>query len=166
VRKKTIFLILVLTMLLTLAVISFAAGAGFKGEPVYGQNLNTDREGDSMNKINVSFNGYTYPATLADNSSAAAFAELLQDRGGSVTIHMSDYGSFEKVGALGADLPRNDQQITTAAGDIILYQGNQITIYYAQNSWSFTRLGRLDDPAGLLDALGNGDADVTFALEK
>ncbi len=119
-----------------------------------------------MNKITVSFNNYTYPATLEDNSSAAAFAELLQSKGGSMTVHMSDYGSFEKVGALGTDLPRNDQQITTAAGDIILYQGNQITVYYAQNSWNFTRLGRLDDPASLRDALGSGDVDITFALEK
>ena len=77
-------------------------------------------------------------ATIADNSSATAFYELLGK--GPVTIKMSDYGSFEKVGPLGTSLPRNDTQITTTAGDIILYQGNQITIYYDTNSWNFTRL--------------------------
>ena len=61
---------------------------------------------------------------------------------------------------------RRDEQITTSVGDIILYQGNSITVYYAQNSWSFTRLGHLDDPSGLRDALGNGDAAITFALAE
>lgn len=126
-------------------------------------NLNPDEEAASMNKITVSFNGHTYPATLSDNSSASAFAELLESKGGSMTIHMSDYGSLEKVGSLGTSLPRNDKQTTTSAGDIILYQGNQITVYYAQNSWNFTRLGRLGDPTGLWDALGSGDVDITFA---
>ena len=67
-------------------------------------------------------------ATLVDNSSATAFYELLKK--GPLTVDMHDYGSFEKVGSLGTTLPRNDTQITTQAGDIILYQGNQITIYY------------------------------------
>ena len=79
-------------------------------------------------------------ATLVDNSSATAFYELLKK--GPVTIKMTDYGNFEKVGSLGTSLPRNDTQITTTAGDIILYQGNQITIYYDTNSWNFTRLGK------------------------
>ncbi len=60
-------------------------------------------------------------ATLADNSSAGALKDLLKK--GPVTINMSDYGNFEKVGPLGTTLPRNDEQITTSAGDIILYQG-------------------------------------------
>ena len=80
-------------------------------------------------------------ATLADNSSAMAFYELLKK--GTLTVKMHDYGSFEKVGSLGTSLPRNDKQITTQAGDIILYQGNQITIYYDVNSWNFTRLGKV-----------------------
>ncbi len=118
----------------------------------------------SENKIDISFNGYTYSAVLADNSSAKAFADLLKN--GPLTISAHDYGSFEKVGELGTTLPQNDEQITTSAGDIILYQGNQITIYYAQNTWSFTRLGRMDDPSGLQEALGTGDVDLTFALAK
>ena len=104
-------------------------------------------------------------ATLADNSSAQALRELLKK--GPLTIDMSDYGNFEKVGPLGTILPRNDEQITTAAGDIILYQGNQITIYYAQNSWNFTRLGKINDVTAqqLKEILGAGDVSVTFSLE-
>ena len=81
---------------------------------------------------------------------------------------MSGYGNFEKVGPLGQSLPTNNQQITTEAGDIILYQGNQITIYYDRNSWNFTRLGKINDVTSqqLRDILGSGDVNVTFSLEK
>ncbi len=79
---------------------------------------------------------------------------------------MHDYGSFEKVGSLGTTLPRNDIQITTSAGDIILYQGNQITIYYDTNSWNFTRLGKVDgkSQAELKQILGKGDVTAVFSV--
>lgn len=78
------------------------------------------------------------------------------------------YGNFEKVGPLGQSLPTNNQQITTEAGDIILYQGNQITIYYDRNSWNFTRLGKINGVTSqqLRDILSSGDVSVTFSLEK
>ena len=111
-------------------------------------------------------------ATLTDNSSALAFYELLQKV--PVTIKMSDYGSFEKVGPLGTTLPRNDTQITTTAGDIILYQGNQITIYYDTNSWNFTRLGKVVSSgstttitqAELKKILGKGNVTAVFEILK
>ena len=83
-------------------------------------------------KLNIDVNGYTLTASLEDNSSAQALKELLKN--GSITIEMSDYGNFEKVGTLPETLPRNDERITTEAGDLILYQGNQITIYYDVNT--------------------------------
>ena len=109
---------------------------------------------------------HSLAATLANNSSAMAFYELLQK--GPVTIKMRDYGSFEKVGPLGTTLPRNDTQITTTAGDIILYQGNQITIYYDTNSWNFTRLGKVDEvtQAELKKILGKGDVTAVFEILK
>ena len=105
-------------------------------------------------------------ATLADNSSAVAFYELLKK--GPLKVDMRDYGSFEKVGPLGTTLPRNDTQITTTAGDIILYQGNQITIYYDTNSWNFTRLGKVDGvtQAELKKILGKGDVTAVFEILK
>jgi len=120
------------------------------------------QEESAMKQITLSFNGHTYSAALADNSSAKAFAELLKS--GPLAVSTHDYGSFEKAGELGTELPRNDEQITASAGDIILYQGSQITVYYAQNSWNFTRLGRIDDPSGLREALGDGDVEITFQL--
>jgi len=109
--------------------------------------------------------GTTLTATLADNSSAEALRELLAE--GPLSIDMNDYGNFEKVGPLGATLPRNDEQITTSAGDIILYQGDKITIYYAQNTWNFTRLGNIDGVTGegLKEILGPGDVSVTLSLD-
>ena len=103
-------------------------------------------------------------ATLADNSSATSFYKLLEK--GPLTVDMHDYGSFEKVGSLGTSLPRNDTQITTTAGDIILYQGNQITIYYDTNSWNFTRLGKVDGvtQAELKKILGKGDVTAVFEI--
>ena len=101
-------------------------------------------------------------ATFEDNSSAEEFRELLEE--GPITIEMEDYGGFEKVGPLGTSLSRNDTQITTQPGDVILYQGNQITIYYGTNAWSFTRLARIDDPSDLQEKLGEGAVSVTFSL--
>ena len=104
-------------------------------------------------------------ANLEDNSSAKALIEKLNS--GPVTIDMHDYGNFEKVGSLPWGLPRNDESITTVPGDIILYQGNQITIYYDENSWSFTRLAKIENTSKeeLLAALGDGDVSVSLYLE-
>ena len=98
------------------------------------------------------------------NSSSDAFIALLQN--GDVTVDMRDSGNFEKVGSLGSSLPRNDEQITTEPGDVILYQGNQITIYYDVNSWSFTRLGKVQGKTQeeLKAFLGGGNVTVRFSL--
>ena len=110
-------------------------------------------------------NSSVLPILAADNSSTDAFLDLLKT--GDVTIDMHDYGSFEKVGPLGTILPRNDEQITTEPGDVILYQGNQITIYYDVNSWTFTRLGKVQDLSKeeLKKILGHGNVAVTFSLK-
>jgi hypothetical protein len=102
--------------------------------------------------------------TLAENTSTEALIELLNAR--DITIEMRDYGGFEKVGGIGANLPVNDVRITSEPGDLILYQGNQLVIFYAPNSWSYTRLGRINDiPQGeLRDILGSGDVTVTLSL--
>ena len=113
----------------------------------------------------IEVNGKTLYANFEDNSSAEALKEKLNS--GAIAVDMHDYGSFEKVGPLPWDLPRNDTQITTKPGDIILYQGNQITIYYDENSWNFTRLAVIDSTTkdDLLAVLGDGDVRVKFSLE-
>lgn len=122
----------------------------------------TDTEGDTMK---ITAGDHTFTAVLADNSSAEALKELLAE--GPLTIDMSDYASMEKVGPIGTSLPTNDEQISTGAGDIILYQGNSLVIYYDTNSWNFTRIGKIEDVTQeeLLEALGTGDVTVTFSLD-
>lgn len=112
----------------------------------------------------ITANGTTFIASCEDNASAEAFANLLQK--GPLTLSLHDYGDFEKVGALGTTLPTNDEQITTQPGDIILYQGDQITIYYDTNTWNFTRLAHIDATRDdLLAAFGEGDVEATFELQ-
>ncbi len=108
----------------------------------------------------------TFAADFSGTASADAFRDLLID--GNLTVSMSDYGSFDKVGSLGTSLPRNDTQISTVAGDIMLYQGNQIVVFYGTNSWSYSRLGKISGADGeqLHSALGDGDVEITFSLEK
>ena len=126
-----------------------------------GSDEETDpSEEESALKLTVG--DYEFTAIFADNPSAEEFRELLAQ--GPVTVTMEDYGCFEKVGPLGTTLTRSDEQITTEPGDVILYQGNQITIYYGTNSWNFTRLARIDDPTDLQEKLGEGTVQVTFSL--
>ena len=101
-----------------------------------------------------------------NNSSAKAFMALLQKN--DLTVEMRDYGNFEKVGSIGSNLPRNDKPITTKAGDVILYQGNQITIYYDENSWNFTKLGKVQGVGQqeLKSILGKGHVSVRFSLKE
>ena len=120
-------------------------------------------EKKSDNKLKISVNGTELTATLEDNSSAQALTELLKQ--GNITVDMSDYGNFEKVGNLPQSLPKNDEKITTVPGDIILYQGNKITIYYAENTWDFTKLGHIDNitQEELKALLGGGEVTVTLS---
>lgn len=118
----------------------------------------------SQNVIYLSAGNETFAVVLENNDAANALMELLQD--GSVTISLNDYGGFEKVGALGTDLPADDAYTTTQAGDIVLYQGNQIVIFYGSNSWSYTRLGKINETEDLQAALGKGTVSVTFSLTE
>ena len=108
----------------------------------------------------------TFTATLANNSSVDALKELLKD--GPLTLKMSDYAGMEKGADLGVTLPQNNQQMNTTAGDIILYQGRTLVIYYDTNSWSLTPIGKINDmdEALLKETLGSGDVTVTFSLQS
>lgn len=126
-------------------------------------DTNFDTEENIVEKITLQIGNSSFTATLENNAAADAFAEMMSDT--PVIIQMRDYSGFEKVGSLGTSLPADDSQTTTHAGDIVLYNGNQIVIFYGSNSWSYTRLGKIDDLSGWEDALGSGDVTVTFSLE-
>ena len=120
----------------------------------------------NTNKMILQIGDTTLTATLADNSSAEALAEALAEA--PITVEMRDYGNMEKVGSLGRDFPTNNESITTEPGDIILYQGSALVIYYAPNTWNFTRLGKIDDitKEELMQVLGEGNVTVTLSLPE
>ncbi len=101
-----------------------------------------------------------------DNETVAALQKLAQ--GGPLTVQMSMYGGFEQVGSLGADLPRNDTQTVTKSGDIVLYSGDQIVVFYGSNSWAYTRLGHIIDKTDeeMARLLSNGDVVITLSMEE
>ena len=126
----------------------------------------TETEGVNMEKrLHLSINDTEVTVDWEDSESVAALTELVSSE--PLTVQMSMYGDFEQVGSLGTALPRNDSQTTTQAGDIVLYSGNQIVIFYGSNSWAYTRLGRITDQsaAEMADLLGNGDVTVTLSWE-
>lgn len=98
-----------------------------------------------------------------ENESVDALKELVKKQ--PIKIQMSMYGGFEQVGDLGARLPQNDKQTTTTAGDIVLYSGNQIVIFYGSNSWAYTRLGKVSNMSAsdIKKLLGNKNVLVTLS---
>lgn len=123
--------------------------------------------GEEITKMYITINGNKLEVTLAENVAVDALIEIL--RQGDITYTANDYGGFEKVGSLGHTLPTNDSQLTTQAGDVILYSGNQIVLFYGSNSWSYTRLGKIngystEELRSLLCA-GEGSIQVTISLK-
>ncbi len=104
-----------------------------------------EEENGKMN-MNIHVNNQNFTVTLEQNSAVDALVQMMEQ--GSVTLYLSDYAGFEKVGPLGRSLPTSDRQTTTQAGDIVLYQGDQIVMFYGSNTWSYTRLGHVDDLDG------------------
>ena len=131
----------------------------------------TDENGEKVGSpepvpiVQVSVGDRFFSINLESNSSADAFIEKIKS--GTLEIDMSDYGGFEKVGNLPWAITTNDKEITTRPGDLILYEGNKITIYYGENTYKFTKLGRLNaDEEEIKEAFG-GEDDITavFSVE-
>ena len=123
-------------------------------------------EEEQMNKImHLYINDTELPVIWEDNESVQALRELAAEN--PVIVNMSMYGGFEQIGPLGTSLPRSDRQTVTQAGDIVLYSGNQIVMFYGSNSWAYTRLGKADGVSAsrMRDLLGNGDVTLTLVLE-
>ena len=119
----------------------------------------------SASTMNITINGKTVSCQLVENSSTRALLAQLEK--GNITYEADDYGNFEKVGYIGFNLPQNNESITTTVGDVILYQGNNICLYYGSNSWSFTRLAKIegmskDEIKTFLNA-GEGSVKVTLS---
>lgn len=171
--------LLILPFMLLPFMVLPACGTDDEALPITGQSQSPDNDEENgedsgnddnsmeSNQIKLTVNGRSFTATLADNTSAEALKSHLEQN--DLHIRMDDYGDMEKVGSLGFSLPRNDQQTTTSPGDIILYLGNSLVIYYDTNSWNFTRIGRVNGVSTREEMLsllgGKGEITVTLSLE-
>ena len=118
------------------------------------------------NTLHLSVNDTEVSVAWEDNESVDALIELVASK--PLTIKMSMYGGFEQVGSLGSNLPRNDAQMNTQAGDIVLYSGNQIVVFYDSNSWAYTRLGKISNKSveEIADLLGNEDVTISISYGR
>lgn len=126
------------------------------------QEVSVSDNGQVSEDMKMSINGTMVNVAWEQNESVEALKQLVAQK--PLTINMSMYGGFEQVGSIGQNLPKNDVQTTTSAGDIVLYSGNQIVVFYGSNSWAYTRLGKITDKSAsqMKELLGNGDVTITF----
>ena len=126
--------------------------------------LNFAEKQTTMSKMYITIDGQMLRATLADNTSVQALMEALKQA--PITYEAHDYGDFEKVGPLGQSFPENNESITTEPGDIILYQGSNLCLYYDTNTWTFTRIGKIEGKtqAELKQILKAGQGNITVTL--
>lgn len=153
--------IIIRLLVMALALLVMSCG----GDEAQAQTI---KEEDMTEKLYITIGNQTLPVTLVKNNATEALMAALAAN--PITYEADDYGGFEKVGALGMSLPTNNQQLTTQAGDVILYSGNQIVLFYGSNSWSYTRLGRIDYESleqlkSFLKA-GQGRVSVTLSAEN
>ena len=123
-------------------------------------------ETKAAEKMQMFINGQPVNVEWDNNNSVQALKQLAA--GNKLTIQMSMYGGFEQVGSIGTSLPREDVQTTTKAGDIVLYSGNQIVVFYGSNSWAYTRLGHITDKTAdeLTELLGNENVTITLSMTE
>ena len=122
-------------------------------------------EDSEMRAIRMKINDEIVDVSWEDNESVKALGDLVS--GAPLTINTSMYGGFEQVGSIGASLPRADAQMTTGPGDIVLYSGNQIVVFYGSNSWAYTKLGRIENKREdeLTELLSGADRTVRLVVE-
>lgn len=114
--------------------------------------------------MKMTINGTPVDAEWENNEAAAALYEAVREQ--PLTVQTTRYGGFEQVGALGMSLPQDDTQITTLPGDIILYAGNQMVVFYGSNTWDYTRLGRIVNmtPAELAELLSGSSVTIELTV--
>ena len=128
-------------------------------------NTTTAPNQQANKKLMIKIGDKKVDVSWEENESVGALMDMCKDS--PLEIQMSMYGGFEQVGSLGTNLPRNDSQTTTSSGDIVLYSGNQIVVFYGSNSWSYTRLGHITDQdnEGMAELLSQGDVTITISVE-
>ena len=129
------------------------------------QKTENAEESTEMRSITMTINDKKVEVKWEDNDSVRALAELAA--GSTLTIDTSLYGGFEQVGSIGVTIPSSDVNMTTDPGDIVLYAGSNMVLFYGSNSWSYTRLGHIENmsESELEELLGSGSVKITLAVE-
>lgn len=122
-------------------------------------------ENSANDLIKIRINNALFDVKVENNSATQELIKTLENK--NITINATDYGNFEKVGDLGFSLPTSDENINAQPGDIILYQGNQISLIYETHSWSYTKIGKIEniDSNNLKKTLGGGNVTLVLSLE-
>ena len=128
----------------------------------YMEDDNKEKEEENKEMV-MKIDGTKVDVTWEENASVEELEELAAS---GLSISMSMYGGFEQVGSIGKSITQNDKQMTTGAGDIVLYSGNQLVVFYGSNSWAYTKLGKINmSQKELTDLLGKGDVTITISME-
>lgn len=155
--------------LLCILVLLSACGSSGNSNPLSSSQekniINAEQEGETEKMLSMKIGNASVQVDWENNNSVSSLKELCKSKKLTITMHM--YGGFEQVGSIGSSLPTNDKQMTTTSGDIVLYSGNQIVVFYGSNSWSYTKLGKITNKTDdeLSELLGKGNVTLTLSLE-
>lgn len=127
------------------------------------QEVQNEQSQNEIPQMKIQIGEYIFYASLENNTSVDALIQMMKET--PIVINMRDYSGFEKVGALGITLPDSNSQVTTQAGDIVLYNHDQIVVFYGSNSWSYTKIGHVNDLTDWEKALGSGEVEITFSID-
>lgn len=158
--RKTLLIHRFLTLAMALIVIACNNGE---------TQAQTSNDNTMTEKLYITIDGRTEPVTLIDNSATQALVSKLQHS--PITVTLNSSGNFEIWGDLGFSLPTNNEQINAQPGDVILYNGSNICIFYGSNSWSYTRLGKIDNLSSASELktflkAGENNISVTLSLSN
>lgn len=145
--------------------LSQSAESGHQETANMQNGVNTDSEPIEQN-LSLFVNGTPLTVSWEDNASVRALYDLLTD--GDITMEMDGYGGFEQVGGLPQSITENDVQMTTEAGDIVLYSGNAIVLFYGSNTWTYTKLGHIEGLSadGLKELLSSDQTTVILSISQ
>ena len=142
--------------------VPFVAGSHTESDPQETGGPSADPQ-EEETLLYIQIGDTTLTAVLEENPSAGALAALLEE--GPLTLEAENYGGFEKVGALPERLPQNDVRTAAGPGDVMLYQGSSVVLFYGSNTWSYTKLAHITDTEGLKDVLSGSETSFTLSLE-
>ncbi|WP_446449899.1 cyclophilin-like fold protein [Tuanshanicoccus lijuaniae] len=166
--KKPIAISIVLIMIITLSnlfPVNVAATSVNTAEKQMNHTRNIMKNKKEDKRIILKVNDEVIEVEWVDNKTVSELKEAL--RHGDVTVESSRYGGVEQVGALGRRFSTNDKRTTTEAGDIMLYTGNHIVLFYGKHTWSYTRLGKIKNlgEKDIAALLNHKDVRITLQLK-